>query len=371
MHGRILIADTISSEAIAGWEASDSNEVVFEIRRTSAFEMFADVDAIVKLHELQSTSTQIALEFTFNLPANFLDHFLHEGFGAFSGLFGLSLVLSARRISVRGSAVSTGLADRVWEGVMRRNALIASYLKGHIVFRDPDYPIPSCLPRRDLGFPYPTGFKKVVRELSAAIPEFGGRSFGTDIAEERLLEFLYETARNAHEHARPRSSNRTLAQVRGISVEKRTIKGLRIPATLTTAFNEYLARTRSRFGAYDSLVVATVVDLGPGIQNTLPAQPGESAPQRLVRAITTRASSKPASTDTTRGLGLPNVISAAQRLHALLVFSSAGLVASIDATREAPSVVCHVGTARLGTAVSLVWPAVQQSTDQVELFPSR
>lgn len=371
MRGEVLIGSTISAEAVQAWRPSSANTITFQIRRASAFDLFADIDALVRIHQLQQTATQIDVEFSFDQPRDFVAEFLGPGFGAASGLFGLALLLSARTISFRDGTADIALPDRLWEAVLARNASISSNLRRYVVFRDPDYPIPSCLPTRNFGFPYPTVFKKLLRDIFQEIPELGHRGIGTDTSEDRLLSFLYETVRNAHEHARPRLPNRRISEIRGITIEKRESSTLHGPEGLRVPLEDYLTRSKRHFGAFRHIIVISVVDLGSGIQSTLPAREGETPKDRLTRAITTPASSKPSSSDTTRGLGLPNVITAAQRLRAFLLFSSAGLAAYVDGSAETPPPsLRHVEATsnRSGTAVSLIWPLLAHSTDQVELF---
>ncbi|HYC57151.1 MAG TPA: hypothetical protein VEL28_19630 [Candidatus Binatia bacterium] len=372
MNGEVILSRTIRPNDVRDWVASTENTITFKIHRGSEFAVFAEAAALARIHELQSGGVEIHLDFAFGSVDEFATTFFSTGLGAVSGLFGVALILSAGSIQFRGVAAHTTFADRVWEEVMNRQADITSYLKRHVVFRDPDYALPKCLPRRSIvEFPFPTAFKEFLRRATSEIPEFKGRGIGAGKYEDRLLTFLYETARNSHEHARPNVPNRRLSHIRGITLEKRTIAELLKSPGTPQLLNEYLLKVD---GAARSVVLMSVSDLGPGIQETLPSLQLETPWDRLVRAITTSATSKPSGGDEgNRGLGLPNVVNAAQRLRAFLFFSSAGQQAYADCSLPAERFTLtpwpEPSPTSVGTAISLLWPIVNESADQEELFP--
>jgi hypothetical protein len=194
------------------------------------------------------------------------------------------------------------------------------------------------------------------------------QGIGDSKAEENLLTFMYEAATNANEHGA-----RQVIGVRGITARKmifRTEQEM-LSRDLPSMLRQYCQNIWADRKHSLLLLSFTVSDLGPGIQNTLPAIEGESSSERLLRAFRSGVSCKPTGSDATRGRGLGKIVDSAASIRALLIVTSANVLAYRDFSKqqtssEPPEIVIHPKelSVSTGTSLTLLWEPPPSSPDQ-------
>jgi hypothetical protein len=255
--------------------------------------------------------------------------------------------------------------------VINAGGCLGSGARQYIFFRDPDYLVPQCLGFREMrpGQRFLDMLKRVARNLGAV------EGFGDSKTEENLLNFLYEAVTNANEHGA-----RSIIGIRGITVGKMIFKDEQelLKRDLPHMLTQYCRRAWAGRKSPLVLLSFTVSDLGPGIQNTLPSLAGESSRERLMRAFRYGVSCKPTGSDTTRGHGLTKILDSASTVRALLIITSANLLAYRDFSQEQKpydgDIVIHQKELSVpaGTSLTLLWEPSPISPEQRTLeFPAR
>ena len=369
---KVQLKKGISTDDISRW-GHDSGDLLIKATRDSKFAAFCEGIALGKLSELRNNASNIRLLTTFPILPT-VDSTGTSDLGILDGLFGLSIAYGgASVIDPNGTDQRKPLLDTLWNHVQETGGVLGDAKKCSIVFRDPDYSIPKCLRVGNRNsFPEPQLFKSVLKKIGSEIG--AERNFGLSMIEDDVMTFLYEAARNSHEHARWDSDHRAIKGIRGMSVEKYKFsskseidKRSDIPPLLSKYFCLSLESSRRNI-----FLTFSVTDLGPGIHNTLPARPGEGAWERLMRAFLPGQSRKPTGSDINRGMGLKKMLDAARRLRAFLFVRSAELLGYLDfsTTASGPSQTLSVWPGaepgNAGTSITIVWPIA----DQIDEFAS-
>ncbi len=364
----IRLNDGVSTDDISNW-GRGSESLLLRATRNSKFATFCEGVALGKVSELGKNANHFKLFTTFHIfPSG--ETFVASDLGILGGLFGLSVVFAgASVIDPTGSELRTQLLGELWNRVQDADGLVGDAKKRCIVFRDPDYSIPKCLREGDRNsFPHPQLFKTVMKRIGAEIGT--DENFGLSLTEDDVITFLYEAARNSHEHAREDLQRRAIHGIRGITVEKyifgssSEIERADIPPLVRKYFRQALDVSRRKI-----FLAFSVTDLGPGIQNTLPVLPSESAWDRLNRAFMPGQSRKPTGNDINRGLGLKKMLDSARRLRAFVFVRSAELVGYLDFSdsRRDPTSRLKMWPGaepgKAGTSVSMVWPIADRIDD--------
>jgi hypothetical protein len=365
---------------LSPWLSVKTPRVTFRLTKAASFDPGIEGVAIGVLRHLVLSGMSIHVKCAFR-PVD--DHGRPQGI--LDGLFGVHLLFAARTAIIEGDEredVRATIVQNIWKYVRANQGDIGDGRKRSIIFRDPDYSIPECL-RESVAarFPLPNKFNSLLTKMSRHIAGTAGEL--SDLpAEEAVASFLYEAALNAHEHAR-RVSDEAAAPptvIRGVILEKLFFNSqneLHRRGSLSTDLREYLVRVWSSGPTHMSFLSATVADLGPGIQNTLTALPGESSWERLNRAFRSGVTSKPEVPDRGLGEGLTHILDAALRLKAYLIVTSAELVgirdcSCADAVREGQFLRASAcdWTKSVGTSLTVIWPVRSGRGSQGQLFPA-
>src|SRR6266446_907814 len=365
--GRAVTLDEVNS-----WSDEFSSDLTFELTQHSGFSLFAEGMAFAKLREFQEQTIPIRVRTSFPVRISKNGEILGD-VGILAQLFGLALLECADSVvDAGGNEVRTSLYEALWSFVQRNSGHFGDGKRRFIAFRDPDYSIPQCLRDEQSGppFPFPEQFKRVLKNASAALGV--GPGLGEGFCEERLIEFLYVTARNSYEHSRNELNQRAINGIRGITIEKfifvhpEDLSSSRHLPELVRSYVDRIWRYRSRSSRpkpLNLIFAVTVADIGPGIHNTLPPEGDETPWARLNRAFLPRVSRKPASGDVKRGMGLTNVMSAARFMNALLFVRSGALAGYRDfssGTKPSTGLLFDAWPEPLrgakGTSLTLIWP---------------
>jgi hypothetical protein len=367
MAGTINLKRETTLSDVAGWLRDGAAEMTFIVWPNSDFTTAVEGVALTVLRELWASGRVIHVDCRFGVEAAVRV----QDLGLFDGLFGLCLAVVAKTIrSASSDQVRPALLQRLWDRVRQGRGCIGHGKRLAIVSRDPDVPVPAILRTGSTHFPQRAHFAPV---LQGVAHDMGFGNFGLrkrtilTADEEAALTFLYETARNSHEHGRHDRDDRAVHGIRGTIIERLifTSRGeVDARSTLPEWQRQYAARVWPRMERSKRIVAYTVVDLGSGIQNTLPpVVPEESPWDRLNRAFRDGETRKPKGTDVEAGVGLYKVAQAAMNLKALLVVKSGELLGFADF-----SVDRHAGSPFLEpwpegldvghqcTSVTLMWP---------------
>jgi hypothetical protein len=398
MSSRIRIQEHTSLNAIASWLQVGDEGLVFCISGESSFAPLTEGVALGVLHDLARRHVPIGVETTVTYDVRTV-----ERLSILESLFGLALALSAQFVKPPNQADVHGeLAAELWGRVLKSRGVVGKGNRTGLVFRDPDYWIPHRLRTENVSFPLRDQFRS---ELLKILRDQGFPREGYSRTENDAITFLYEAARNSHEHARVDINARAISSIRGIIAERIALSspaelpgrhdfnppswtldlGMDTAATelpsrhdLNPPLHEYIQRVWHTVSSKMRLFYAlTVAALGPGIHNTLPALPGESSWDRLTRAFQPGQTRKKKTGDLDAGLGLAKLRASAERLHALLFVRSSDLLAfadfsspSVDSDpailRPWPDEQLRMGNS--GTSLTLLWPALPDGGDQGTLF---
>jgi hypothetical protein len=231
----------------------------------------------------------------------------------------------------------------------------------------------------EIRFPTRDRFAAVMFEQARNLGAGGFAKRRYSLSEEDSITFLYESARNSFEHARVDGAGMPIQGVRGILVEKLVFGSQAEMAArkdIADFQKQYLTRIWNTLSPAKRVITYSVVDLGPGIQWTLPsANASESPMARLERAFRPGQTRKSHGLDMEAGMGLSKLYAAARRVRALLIVRSAELTCVLDFSQSATS--SEIGLRELpgtpscgsiGTALTLLWPDIEGAGDQGRLF---
>ena len=356
------LSEFTSLEDVAEWtKTDDAKEIELQISSSAGFAPTVEGVALGALQQLAQKGSLIAEcgGYVERLPR------------VFDGLFGLSVALIARTIAgPHGLSRKTALAADLWQRVLDGRGQVGTGNHVGIVFRDPDYWMPQCLRSPEGHFPKRDLFRSSI--LSAAQGMGFPRSFST--TEEDVITFLYEATQNSHDHARVGSDGRAVSGIRGILLDRVAVTSGRELAgrrDLSEFQRSYIRRASAEIAGSARFFAFTVSDLGPGIHNTLPSSPSESAWSRLNRAFTAGETRKPRGAGLESGQGLAKLRESSRRLRALLFVKSADLAGYIDFSLDCDSnrlteIPTRFGS--MGTSLTLMWPATRTGGDQKSLF---
>jgi len=330
---------------IAKWHARSGEPCVFSITKNATFSPFAEAIALAKLTDLfdAGATIQTRLEGV-HLDLSNADTLFRTSPSILFGLFGIHLAyVSTTVVDYSARNVRDELIRTLWtevgrriEGVRGATRKVGGALVGRqkisIVCRDPDYPIPDCLREKEVTG-LPTGAKfhdmylRLVRDTSQQ------DSFRLPAGNRDLTTFLYEAFTNAHEHGRVRKHRTSSCLIRGILFERigmHRFEAAHARRALEGPLRDYILRMRAAPDPSAGFLAVSIIDVGLGIHNTLPARKNETPWERVNRAFRVGESCKPIGADIQRGNGLELVLSACESLRALLLISSGSELGFFD-----------------------------------------
>lgn len=362
---QIRIPDWTSIEDASSWDCQSGDAVEFRIKRDSGIQLLATGPAIAAVQRIRAKSSEITLRCEFEFPAGNVHSWAESKWPSlFLTLVGVSLLSSASHV-IDSSGVDLALApfDAMWNKILQTGGLVGDGKNQAIVSREFDSPIPEVVRSSQMNsLPSRADFERLLAKIGQGVGA-GTRFFGS-LTEAAISSFLFETFRNAIEHAIPEEEG-----VWGVLIEKVALQSMRDIARrgqIPHFIRPYIERnSRSRNAFW---ICISVADFGCGIQNSLPPRSDESEWVRLNRAFERGVSRKPQSGSPNRGQGLANILDSAARLRACVFVASAGIAAMIatDETHRSWSQI-EIPSGLNGTSVSILWPIAEGSPDQATL----
>jgi hypothetical protein len=375
----IKLAANISAADVMNWPNPAAAAVSFVIPRGCAFEPGAQGLSLSFLAKAIRSGASISVSCEFAFPTTereFFDTVL-------SSTFGFALMRCCESFSFNDRPGNSNTTLRRFAGKIYDDRKGVVGLGSHVdvIALDPKRPIPrTFLARSDAldpqGIPLPSAFQgEIVRILaSMGLPEIGSQS-----TLPTLISFIYELFNNTIQHGRPSEEAVAKQSTRSISFTKIAFGTQQLSTRrISPDLRDYLQRTAEMQKRDTNLFVVciSVMDMGDGIQNTLPAVSNdEESNTRLLRAFTMGQSRKP-SGQVQRGLGLQKVVEAAFRLGARLQVTSAGRALVKDFSfgeDKQPDIrgaqeMALPGHFAQGTCVDIYIPNLWSNIDQRELI---
>jgi hypothetical protein len=377
MSSEVRLSDRIAVEDVQAWPDAIGEELTFSIGRSAEFEAGAEGLALGYLSASIMRATSIHIACDFDLPKDY-GEFCRS---ILSTMFGYALLRACFAVRFRnGENVAPDLrrfAGRVYDE--RRGVIGLGDRVGIIAF-DPKRPIPRVFhdgyARIDGdSIPLPSNFSLGV---SRTLSEMGVGEIASQSSFPILMEFVFETFVNTLQHGRPENPAVARHSTRGISITKIAFNPSQLERRgISEEMRGFLLRVAEMERTEKEIFVAciSVMDMGGGIQNTLPpSDPTERPESRLLRAFNLRETRKSAG-PVERGMGLLKVVDAAFLLGARLQVSSAGqrLVKDFSLGEDKLPSMQGATVERLpahfvaGTCVDLLVPRLLNDIDQRKL----
>jgi len=326
---QIKLSEHTSPEDVAKWPNPRDKEVLFVLARASSFEAGAEGLAHSFLASALQISGDIYLNCEFSQPQNDKEFFST----VLASTFGYTLIRATTQIKFAGAKVNSMESFRIFAGKLydHNRGVIGLGDRVELIAFDPKRSIPKALLIRPHsidqdGLPLPSAFQADLLKILAGmgLPEIGSQS-----TLPTLISFVYELFLNTLQHGLPKNEVRLMNSTRGIALTKIAFSTQQlVTRKISTPLRQYLERIAEMQKRETNLLVVciSVMDMGDGIQNTLPSSSvEETAHARLARAFKVGESRK-AGSSIERGLGLHKVVEAAFRLGARLQVSSAGKI---------------------------------------------
>jgi len=323
----LKIGEQTSLEEVCAWPSPLGRQAIFVLAKASGFEAGAEGTALSYLSvAVSQEGLSVELQCEFSAPTQ-VQEFLHS---PLCSVFGFTLIRSASVIRFSGGHGETEkfkeFAGKYYDA---QKGVVGLGDHVSLIAFDPKRRVPRALLSKAQtidhdGFPLPSAFHT---DLLRILSGMGLPEIGTQATFPVLLSFVYELFLNTVQHGLP-SNRRVLAHsTRGIVLTKLAFNTQHLAARkLSKDLKDYLSRIAEIEKREKNLFVVciSVMDMGDGIQNTLPSQgDAENSPARLLRAFEVGQTRKGTSS-VERGIGLNKVVQAALRLGARLQVCSAG-----------------------------------------------
>lgn len=372
----IELNQRISTDEILGWPAFNEEVLVFRVSRSAEFEAGAEGMALSFLGVALRNGVALKAECLFDFPKNRI-----EFFGCIlSSTFGYALLRGCESAIFRDTAENNQaaalrrMAGKIYD--MERG-VVGSGDRTAIIAFDPKRPIPRVMQSSASNdqLPLPTQFSAA---LSFFLSGMGLKDVASQSTFPYLRDYIFETFTNTLQHGRPRDQNVAKFSTRSISVTKIVFSVAQLEQRrMSTDLRDFLQRIAEMERSKKDLFVAciSIMDMGDGIQNTLPPDSiDESSSDRLVRAFSLGSTRKPDG-PIERGMGLQNVLAAAFLLGARLQVQSSGFRVVKDFSLGEDRLPSMQGAVisevpahfSAGTCVDLFVPKLLSNFDQREL----
>ncbi|WP_411725461.1 hypothetical protein, partial [Methyloglobulus sp.] len=280
MTYRIKIRKNTSLLDIGNWASSEDGEVEFEITKASSFQLLAEGAALGKLRDLEIKLVPIRLEI-YQSPIT-KDHEIDDTKlpPLFTTLFGLELIYLSKTVQVRNDSTQVNwrnsIGSHIWKQVLSNKGVISSGRIMYLVSRH-GYEIPAVLRGQTppAEFPRFDYFQQKIRPLISSLRDTAA---GTSATEDHLIEWIFHIAENAFEHASETYEQGRLIPIRGYrgivlqKIKFEMSKGVEHRNDLPDIVKNFITQRIEDCNIDQQGIInlATVVDLGVGIQNTVP-----------------------------------------------------------------------------------------------------
>ncbi|WP_155634783.1 hypothetical protein [Burkholderia cepacia] len=324
----IELTQRIAAEDVLAWPNPSGKNLAILISRSAEFEAGAEGLALSFLSTSLKHSSSIDVECQFEFPTQKVD-FLGS---ILSSTFGYALLRACncaefKDFPGKNSAVELRrLAGKIYDD---QSGAVGSGDRAGIIAFDPKRPTPRAL--QDSYTTSESDTAPLPSQFAPGISRVLGSMGLGDIASQSsftlLRDYIFETFVNTFQHGRPRDPRVARHSTRSISITKIAFNVAQLEnRRMSKEMREYLLRIADMEKTKKDLFLAciSVMDMGEGIQNTLPPASNEETPSdRLLRAFKLRETRKPGS-PVERGLGLQKVVDAAFLLGARLQVLSSG-----------------------------------------------
>jgi hypothetical protein len=376
MSIHIELNQRISTDEVLGWPSFDEDGIVFRVARSAEFEAGAEGAALSFLGAALRKRIAVNVECLFEFPAQKLD-FLGC---ILSSNFGYALLRGCESAKFRDAAEKNLAVDlRRFAGQIydAERGVVGSGDRAAMIAFDPKRPIPRVIQALTSieQLPLPSQFSAA---LSFVLSGMGLKDVASQSTFPHLRDYIFEAFVNTLQHGRPKDQHVAKFSTRSISITKIAFNVAQLEQRrISTDLREFLQRIAEMEQSKKDLFVAciSIMDMGDGIQNTLPPESAEeSADRRLVRAFSLGATRKQEG-PIERGLGLQNVLTSAFLLGARLQVQSSGfrLVKDFSLGEDRLPSMNGAKISELpaqfaaGTCVDLFVPKLLSNLDQREL----
>ena len=370
----IRISELTSVADIISWTLAEA--VTFEIHSKASFEIGAEGPALALLRGFADRAKQIVVSCSFPVPDS-NDAILRT---VFATAFGFSLIRLASQIVFPSVAATKTSELKIMMGglYVHASGLLGSGKKASLVQLDRGYAIPHPrLPATqgnssgEDSFISPSAFLGLFPLIETSI---GFQIPVPPSARAELADFLCEAFVNTEEHGTPSSDLRKRA-VRAVTFEKWNYDEQSWPRRrLASDLLGFVDRVKrgTNGAALTGIFSVSVADQGDGIPRTLPALEKESREQRIVRALQSGQSRKPADGTKLRGEGFTKMLTVAHRLGGLVEIASGGVFLAIDyslsdgkySSLDGLEVIGISDVDCAGTAISVFLPSYDQDLNR-------
>jgi hypothetical protein len=321
----VRLGAAVSSEDVLLWPAPQS-DLQFLILRTCAFEPGAEGLALSYLAGAIRGEAKVFLQCEFEPPTN-----VNEFYSTIlSSIFGYTLIRVCKTIFFGKSREDCRGQLRIFSGKTYDDhaGIVGLGDEVRLIAFDPRRPIPKALMTSpdsldNMGIPLPSAFHvDIVRILGG----MGLNEIASPSTLSTLIRFIHELFANTVQHGRPTNELVALHSTRGIALSKINFNPAQLATRrMSSELLEFLGRVAEMQKRQTSLQVVclSVMDMGDGIQHTLPPKEDETEGERLLRAFRLGESRKNSGA-IERGAGLDRVVKVAHRLGARLQIASAG-----------------------------------------------
>jgi len=324
MTNAISIGERTDAAEISEWLRS-IGDVEFVLSAKSGFEFATHALAVSAVHSIIARGQKVTFRTTFDAASA-----IERGDTILASMFGVALLARGQMVDGRAARAQHGeqLFQHMWDKILHNGGRLGSGIRTYVFCRDPDMPLPEAF-RGGVGarrFPLRQRFAHVLAEERRSI--LGSPSASTDHqSAEDLTTFLYEAAKNAHEHGFEDKNGRLVRGIRGIVSEKLVLNQVSEVSRLSSALQEYVKRTKAA-----TLLAYSVIDNGVGIHSTLPPilNKPESPIDTLNRAFMDGQTRKARGMEIDAGLGLGKLRDACIRTKSHLAVKSGDLLADRD-----------------------------------------
>lgn len=334
MKQRIEMSGLMTAADVEQWPVpSSQSEVTFSVKRSAVFEPGAEGLALAYLSTLLHESVPINTECEFDS-----DYFRGQfNSTALSSAFGFALIRAAKSLRSSDRQDESSLDLRLIAGKIydQGQGILGLGDRVNLLAFDPKRPWPRGLLKNsgmldEKGTPLPSAFESALTNI---ISEMGLGSVGSRATMSSIVNFAFELFSNTLQHGRPSNPAVGKHGTRSVSVSKIAYNHSNLHARgYSEGLLGYLERN-AEFQKTDKglfVICISVMDMGDGIQNTLPAESIEEEPAaRLLRAFS-MGESRRNNGMIARGAGLQKVLTSAHKLGARLQVRSAGLQAVKD-----------------------------------------
>jgi hypothetical protein len=375
----VKLADQATLEDVASWAPHNAARITFVLNRSSRFEPGAEGLALSYLASIEIEQTEVHVKAEHNFPNSANDLFAT----VLSSTFGFALLRLAKSLVFADSDSNQLQNFRQFAGRTYDDCrgVLGLGDRVEIIAFDPRRPVPRALLARahtvdQDGLPLPSAFQQdLVRILAGmGMPEIASPSTLPTV-----ISFVYELFLNTVQHGLPSDLKRLARSTRAIALSKIVFNAATVEErNLSRPIKDYLLRISEleKRATGIHVVCISVMDMGDGIQNTLPTVliEDETGIQRLGRAFGAGESRKSKST-IERGLGLHKVLAATMRLHGRLQVISAGVGLTKDFSLGEDRLPSMIGASETrypsqfshGTSVALFIPDLASNIDQRRL----